>query len=179
MTPETNLEFIKSMGEQKEEENWKFRAYLKGLNIKSKELDKIVRTINDDVSSQIDCTKCGNCCKVIYPILDEKDAAAFSEGLNKSIEEFKSSFLVVDKEEGEDKYKFNSLPCPFLKENKCTNYSHRPEDCRSFPHLQKENFVFRLMGVIEFYSICPIVFNVYEQLKKDLWRRDLKLEDRS
>jgi len=23
MTPETNLEFIKSMGEQKEEENWK------------------------------------------------------------------------------------------------------------------------------------------------------------
>ena len=28
------------------------------------------------------------------------------------------------------------------------------------------------MGVIQNYSICPIVFNVYEQLKKELWHRD-------
>ena len=79
--------------------------------------------------------------------------------------------MVIDEEEN-DKFKFNSLPCPFLEDNKCNNYANRPEDCESYPHLSKDKFIFRLMGVIEYYSICPIVFNVYEKLKKDLWRRD-------
>jgi hypothetical protein len=32
--------------------------------------------------------------------------------------------------------------------------------------LNKDEFVFRLMGVIGNYEICPIVFNVYEMLKR-------------
>ncbi len=27
------------------------------------------------------------------------------------------------------------------------------------------------MSVIENYSICPIVFNVYERLKTEIWRK--------
>ena len=46
--------------------------------------------------------------------------------------------------------------------------SDRPEDCRSFPHLHKESFISRLWGVIDNYSICPIVFNVFERLKIEL-----------
>jgi hypothetical protein len=34
---------------------------------------------------------------------------------------------------------------------------------------EERNFVFRLWGVVENCSICPIVFNVYEQLKGELW----------
>ena len=34
---------------------------------------------------------------------------------------------------------------------------------------REEEFVFRLIGVIENYEVCPIVFNVYEQLKDELW----------
>ena len=34
---------------------------------------------------------------------------------------------------------------------------------------EEGNFVFRLWGVVENCSICPIVFNVYEQLKGELW----------
>jgi hypothetical protein len=26
-----------------------------------------------------------------------------------------------------------------------------------------------LIGVVENYDVCPIVFNVYEQLKAELW----------
>lgn len=33
----------------------------------------------------------------------------------------------------------------------------------------KEDFVFRLIGVVGNYDVCPIVFNVYEQLKAELW----------
>jgi Fe-S-cluster containining protein len=171
MKVETNLETIKLMGEQKEDENWKFRAYLKGLDIEIEELDKIVHEINDEVTSQIDCTKCANCCKVFDPILDEEDIVKFSSNLKTSIEEFKSAYLVLSKDE-KDKYKFNTVPCPFLKDNKCTNYTNRPKVCESYPHLHKEEFIRRLMGVIDNYSICPIVFNVYERLKKELWRRD-------
>jgi Fe-S-cluster containining protein len=90
--------------------------------------------------------------------------------LNKSIEEFKSAFL-TDSEDEKNKFKFNSLPCPFLIDNKCSNYTHRPGYCKSFLHLDKEYFSSRLMGVIESYSISPIVFNVYERLKKILWGR--------
>jgi Fe-S-cluster containining protein len=75
-------------------------------------------------------------------------------------------------EEEANKYEFRSIPCPFLKDNKCINYEYRPKDCQSYPHLQKEDFVFRLWGVIDNYSICPIVFNVFEILKKELWNRN-------
>jgi len=167
MKIETDLKTIKLVGQQKEDENWKFRAYLKYLDIETEQLDKIVHEINVEVSSQIDCTKCANCCKVLYPTLDEEDIAKFSSSLNKSIEEFKSTYLVLSKDE-KDKYNFNSVPCPFLKDNKCTNYANRPKDCQTYPHLVKDEFVTRLMGVIENYSICPIAFNVYERLKKEL-----------
>jgi uncharacterized protein len=171
MKVETDLDNIKLAGKKKEDENWKFRSYLKGLDIEVEELDNLVHKLNDEVSSQIDCTKCANCCKAVYPVLDEEDVIKFATGINSSIEEFKSACLVVSEDEN-DKYNFNSVPCPFLKENKCSNYTNRPKDCESFPHLHKEHFWTRLMGVIEYYSICPIVFNVYEQLKKELWRRD-------
>ena len=171
MKVETDLNTINLAGKQKEKENWKFRSYLKGLDIEAKELDKIVHKINNEVTSQIDCTKCANCCKVFYPVLDEDDVVKFSSTLNNSIYEFKSDYLVFSEDE-EDKYNFNSVPCPFLKDNKCSNYINRPKDCESFPHLHKEHFWTRLMGVVEYYSICPIVFNVYEQLKKELWRKD-------
>jgi Fe-S-cluster containining protein len=171
MKVETNLETINLIGQQKEKENWKFRSYLKNLDIRTNQLDKIVHKINDEVTSQIDCTKCANCCKVNYPVLDEKDIAKFSSSQNGSIREFKSAYLLISKEE-KGKYNFNSMPCPFLKDNKCTNYTNRPKDCESYPHLYKDKFITRLMGVIEYYPICPIVFNVYERLKKDLWRKD-------
>lgn len=171
MNIETNLETINLMGKQKEKENWKFRSYLKNLDIRAIELDRIVHKINDEVTSQIDCTKCANCCKVNYPVLAKNNVKKFSSGLNMSIKEFKSEYLIISKEES-NKYNFNAMPCPFLIENKCSNYANRPEDCESYPHLTKNNFTSRLMGIIAYYSVCPIVFNVYEKLKKDLWRRD-------
>ncbi|MFH1965187.1 MAG: hypothetical protein ABIJ42_06545, partial [Acidobacteriota bacterium] len=50
-----------------------------------------------------------------------------------------------------------------------TAYSARPEDCRSYPHLHKKKFVFRVSGVFSNCSRCPIVYNVYELLKDELY----------
>lgn len=59
-----------------------------------------------------------------------------------------------------------------LKEQLCSIYEHRPEICRSYPNLEKPDFLFRLMGVIGNLSVCPIAFNAFEELKLKLrWPR--------
>jgi Fe-S-cluster containining protein len=77
--------------------------------------------------------------------------------------------LLVQEESGEG-HSFRVLPCSLLKENLCSAYPHRPADCRSFPHIQKKDFVSRLNQAFSNCSVCPIVFNVFELLKLDLWR---------
>ena len=64
-----DLEYIKEMATERNEENWEFRAFLKQHDMASKELDTIVHRITYEVTSQIDCTKCANCCKQIKPVL--------------------------------------------------------------------------------------------------------------
>jgi hypothetical protein len=168
MKIETDLKRIEQLAEENEDENWAFRSFLKQLDLGRKDLDAIVHRINDEVSAQIDCTACGNCCKQIRPVLDMADVSAFADGLNIPVSEIQVNHLELHPERPSHYY-FNALPCPFLSDNRCTNYDHRPQDCRSYPHLHKDDFLFRLMGVIGNYAVCPIVFNVYERLKEELW----------
>ena len=105
------------------------------------------------------------------PILDDDDISRFAAGLKISANELRGKYLNQDTDDRTE-YEFNTLPCPFLSDNKCTNYEYRPKSCASYPHLHKDEFVFRLWGVVENYSCCPIVFNVYEKLKDDLWHYD-------
>ena len=165
---ETDLKKIKQLGEKRDRENWEFRSFLKFVDLEPEELDSMVHEIYQDVSSQIDCTKCANCCKEMKPILKQQDIKRFSSGIDIPVKELKDKH--IEKGEEPNEFYFNVKPCPFLKENLCTNYNFRPEDCRSFPHLDKGEFTSRLWTVVENYSICPIVFNVYEILKNKLWR---------
>lgn len=164
---EIDLETIQKLAKQREKENWEFRSFLKGSDYPSEKIDEIVHGLVQEVSSRIDCTKCGNCCKTVKPVLTTKDIEKFSEGLGITIAQFKEEYLVEDKEE--DGFVFKILPCPLLKDTLCSQYAYRPAVCRSFPHLHSKDFVFRLMQAIENYSVCPIVFNVYENLKNELW----------
>ena len=172
----TDLEYIKEKASEKEEENWEFRAFLKQLDMAPKEIDAYVHEINDEVTSQIDCTQCANCCKRIRPVLDKDDVSKFVLGLGNEVSEFREQYLSQDTENS-TQYIFKELPCPFLVDNKCSNYDCRPKDCRSYPHLHKKNFTSRLWGVIENYGVCPIVFNVYERMKTELWDNDFFSSD--
>lgn len=176
MAIEIDLEHIKKMGLEKEGENWDFRTFLKQHDMTREEIDSIVHKITEGVFSEIDCTKCGNCCKQIRPVLDEDDISRFVLGLDIPVSEFKEQYLSA-KDEHSSKLRFNDLPCPFLKHDQCTNYEYRPKDCQSYPHLHKRDFVSRLWGVVENYEICPIVFHVYEQLKTELWHNKWYDED--
>jgi hypothetical protein len=78
MIVETDLKKIKEVVEKKEDENWKFRSFLKGYDIKVEELDSIVHGLFEEVYSQIDCKTCGNCCREISPVLDDEDIERLS-----------------------------------------------------------------------------------------------------
>ncbi len=162
----TDLNKIKELAEKGEDENWEFRIFLKGYPMDMEELDEIVHDFYEQVIQEIDCRECGNCCREISPAFEDGDIERMAKGLKISPSEFESQYLVEDDDEFSDDLIFKSLPCSFLKGNLCTCYEHRPEACRSFPHLHKDEFVFRLGGVVGNYEICPIVFNVYEMLKE-------------
>jgi len=163
---ETDLKKIKHLGERRRRENFAFRAFLKNLDISTKNLDTLVRTIYHEVSSQIDCKKCANCCKQMKIILTYKDIRRLADGLDLQLKPFKNQYTSLSEDKSE--IYFNKIPCPLLKNNLCSKYEFRPTDCCSFPHLEKRLFVTRLWDVVDNYSICPIVFNVYEILKNKL-----------
>ncbi len=156
------IEKIEELGSLRENENVEFRAYLKGQD--SDRIDKIVHRLNYEISNQIDCTTCGNCCMKLKPYITDQDIERLSHRLNLKPQQIKVDYIEIDERE---QY-FRNLPCSFLKKKKCTVYNDRPEDCSSFPHLHKKGFTSRLWGGIENYSICPIVFNVFEKLKTEI-----------
>ena len=164
---ETDIDRIKKLSEEKEDENWEFRTFLKMGEVSSKKVDSTVHRLYKEISSQIDCEACGNCCKEILPILNQKDMGRLSRGMEISVDQLKEQYLIEDEERG--KYSFNKTPCPFLENNLCAQYAHRPGECVSYPHLQKKDFIFKTIGMIGNCSVCPIVFNVYEGLKRELW----------
>jgi len=131
----------------------------------SEKIDKIVHRLNQKYSSAIDCIVCANCCMVLQTLIAKKDIKRITRSLNTSAEEFTKEYIKTNME-GDQVFK--NLPCWFLENNKCVIYPNRPFECRSYPHLHKKDFTFRLLGVIGNYAVCPIVFNVYEELKSIL-----------
>ena len=170
MKLETKINRIKELSAKKEPENWGFRSFLKSCEIPEKTIDSIVHRLNQEISTQIDCRECSNCCKEMDIVLNPGDVDKMAEALNMSAGEFEERYLIKDHES--DKYVIGTHPCPMLENNLCTIYSSRPSACRSYPHLHKKSFSSRTIGVIGNCSVCPIVYNVYEHLKKEIWAAD-------
>ena len=166
MKLETDLKTIKRLAEEREDENWRFRTFLKQCD--NKEIDAIVHRLLEGIAPQIDCSTCRNCCMELHPECDEAEIERLTGLLELSKEEFKERYMV---ERGEGTFYIQGPPCPFLREMRCTIEAARPQGCRDYPYLHKEDFTFRLMAVVSNCAICPIVFNVYERLKKEVWHR--------
>ena len=155
---ETDLIKIKQLAAKREDENYRFRAFLKGKD--GKNVDSIVHQLHEKYVSLIDCTTCGNCC-CLKPRVEEEDIEILARLENISIDEYTASYC---EEDFGDIY-LKNMPCRYVDGKKCSIYENRPTQCRHFPYTDKERFISRRLGVIEFYEICPIVFNLMEELK--------------
>jgi Fe-S-cluster containining protein len=159
----TDLEEIKKRAAMKERENREFADYLKHCDIPAEEIETIVQKLADEVSSQIDCLACGNCCRASRPSLTNHDIKRLAKHHGISRVEFKEKHITNDPKTGEKI--FRDHPCPFQSGNSCTVYAARADACRSFPHLNRHEFSDRLQHIVSFCPVCPLIYNVYEMLK--------------
>jgi Fe-S-cluster containining protein len=149
----------------KEDENYRFRIFLKGrCDTNEEEIDRLVRELTDRVWAGIDCTTCANCCKVLQPTLKVDEMKRLAGRLGMAEEEFIATYLRPG-EVDEKRWQIRGKPCPFLKDDRCSVYEDRPNDCRGYPYLHEPEFVFRTLGMIARTFVCPTVYEVMEELK--------------
>jgi len=129
-------------------------------------MDKLVFETTERVWKKIDCTACANCCRVLSPTLGESDVERLATHLGMSRAEFASKYLTQAESTADYPWIMRERPCPFLKDNLCTVYEQRPSSCREYPYLHKPDFTARTLSMIGRLSECPIVFEVWDELKK-------------
>ena len=160
------LRLIKEQAQMKEKENWAFYNFLKGNRLSDEEIDKKVWRLTQRFSKITNCPQCRNCCKVLHATFTGDEISLLQQ--HGILDLTLDLTTIFDSPADSLEYEMKSMPCYFLKNNQCQCGDMRPELCKTFPYLMKSDFTYCLHGVIENYAICPIVFNVVEQLKKEL-----------
>lgn len=160
---QSDLFQIQQLSDQRQNENICFQDFIKSLNHEI--IDTLVAQIDEKVSSLVDCTTCGNCCKTLMINVEQEEAANLATHLLISRTDFDEKYL----EKGSNgMLLMNTIPCSFLKNNKCTVYENRFSGCREFPGLQLPGITKRIFTILMHYDRCPIIFNVIELLKIEL-----------
>ncbi len=160
---------MRERAEEKADENWRFRTFLKGeCDLDPDEIDRLVFETTRRAWAGIDCTSSGNCCLQVKPTFSEEEVERLARRLDMKRLDFIESYLEPTESPGENPWQTRTTPCPFLKDNRCSVYEDRPADCNGYPYLYKPDFVSRTMGMVERTSTCPIVYEVMENLKESL-----------
>lgn len=175
--PVTDPVRIRELAQEKEKENWRFRARLKRSDLLSDELDAIVHRLTAEVSSKIDCNLCRNCCRELGAALDAAEITRMAQAEHLTPAEFKREYL--GEHSADRKLVVRQRPCPFLSGNACRHHDIRPRACVEFPHLHKPEFRTRLITVVFNTWVCPIVYNVYELLKYEVAEIEMLRRDAS
>lgn len=160
----TDLTFIAEASRKNEAANEQFKTVL--LQQESEYVDALVFELNNEISGQIDCTQCGNCCRTLMINVEKEDADRLAKHLHLPVKSFENKY--IEKSSEGWLAVMNTIPCSFLHDNKCTVYEARPAECREFPGLHRPGFNHRLFATFMHYGRCPIIYNVIEELKKKL-----------
>jgi hypothetical protein len=161
----TDLVQIRRLGQQNRAENSRFRAYLRN----HRHSDRRLRRFGEEIEAQIDCTTCANCCRVSEVGITERDIEKLAKFLGMTKEEFVRD-STHRAESGELILKRTEAGCVFLKDNLCTVYEARPQNCANFPHLVRGtgSIDSRMWQFVDRAEYCPIVYNWMEKVKEDI-----------
>ena len=157
---------IRLLGEKKREENLRFRRFMKSHD----HSDRILRRIAQEIEEQIDCTQCGNCCRVATARVTDRDAGRLAGFLRISPAQFLAEYTAADPEEGRILRRSEETGCVFLEGTTCTVYQARPDACQRFPHLVRGagSIASRMWQFVDRATYCPIVYNSLEAFKEKL-----------
>ena len=157
---------VRAAALKKEEENYKFRAFLKN-NADCEELDKHFADLHNELFMGYDCCKCGNCCRDYSTVVQKDDISVIAPALGMSEQDFLDKYLIQSDEGLEIE-----APCPFLNETgECAIQECKPTVCRDFPHTDKPDRLWSLLSVLSSAEICPVVYEILERLKKSFRAR--------
>lgn len=158
----TDHKKIETFAQKNSMADFAFANHLKTMD--PARVDAIVHEVAAIVTAGIDCTTCAKCCRALVIAPDYKDVSDLAASTDLTTQEFKKKYMRVD---SEGDLVFRQKPCPFLTSNRCTVYESRPKLCRKYPYLDQPDFVGSLNRTLRNVHVCPIVFNTFEQLKKD------------
>lgn len=149
--------------QQVREKNYRFRKYLK-THADENLLDEQFKELHNALFAVYDCRKCRNCCKSYSVFFEnEEEVRTASDYLGISVEQLKADYL----KESFESYEGKQHPCAFLNDDmSCVLSDSKPESCKKFPYTDQPNRMGSLIGILEFAEVCPVVFEIVEQLKK-------------
>lgn len=158
-----NIEELKVLANKKEEENYRFRKYLK-THADEEMLDKQFKNLHKKYFKIYDCKKCRNCCKELGISIDEYELENICNYLGMDKDKFVKDNLIQNYGE----YSFKDCKCKFLDQNNnCKINKCLPITCKEYPYTNKEERLFGLYSIISNASICPVVYEILEELKKE------------
>lgn len=80
---------------------------------------------------------------------------------------YSNLMITVNVEMAVNGYEVKEKPCCFLTENgACEIEKCKPEACREYPFTNKPERLFSLYSIVDSVSVCPLVFEILERLKK-------------
>jgi len=160
MTPVNFRSFAKKLAANRKS----FRQFLnRSEKTPPVSIDKQTPLFEKEVWKEVDCLSCANCCKKMTPTFTQKDLKRISAHFNQTPEAFKKQWL--EKDRNKDLINKNQ-PCQFLnvKDNKCSIYAIRPEDCAGFPHLSKRKWTEYAHVHKQNIDYCPATFKMVEKM---------------
>ncbi|MDR1333608.1 MAG: YkgJ family cysteine cluster protein [Holosporaceae bacterium] len=96
--------------------------------------------------------------------IKDSEIAVIAEFIGQSTEDFITEHLIKG-EEGE--YLLKSIHCKFLDKNGLCKIQHcKPDVCKKYPHTDQSERLSSMRSIIESAEVCPVVFEILEQLKK-------------
>lgn len=141
--------------------------YLKSLNVKKiKNLDVTFKKSHEEVFSDFNCLECGNCCKKLGPLFNQRDLERISNFLGMKKNDFIREYLKLDED---DDLVFKNTPCPFIDDsNICSIYEVRPKACKEYPHTDQKNMYKYIKLATKNISFCPALYLILEKVKEKL-----------
>ena len=158
-----NIEELEMLANKKEKENYRFRSYLK-THADEEKLDQQFKRLHEKYFKIYDCKKCRNCCKKLGISIDEYELDNICNYLNFNKEKFIKENLI----QNYNNFSFKGCKCRFLDENNnCKISKCLPITCKEYPYTNKEERLFSLYSIVSNASICPVVYEILEELKKE------------
>ena len=156
---------IEQEAKKKENENIKFRSFLKN-HANEEKLDQDFAWLHKELFSGYDCSKCRNCCKLYSGSIPEEDLEQDAALLKLTKEQFVDFFLEKEKTDGV--YATKHMPCDFLEEDRsCKLGDCRPDNCKKYPYTDQPDRLWSLYSVLEAVEVCPVAFEIFERLKRE------------